>query len=321
MDRGSRADLVGSEEADRAPLEPTPTTRERAAPPVAWLRVAPAAFLLLWSLGFPVAKIGTAYVDPIVFLTLRYALVLLVLAPLLVWLRPPWPTRRIDWLHLAVTGVLIQTVYFGLCYTAFALDASAGIVALVVSLQPVLVALLAPALVGEVIGLRRWTGFVLGLTGAAIVIVGRTTIETTSLLGLASAIGALFGMTAATLYEKRFGQAQHPITANAIQYSAGFVTTLPLGLAFGSLHITWAGEMFASLAYLVIGNSLIAITLLLAMIRHGEASRVSALFYLVPPCTALLSWLLIGEAMPPLAWMGMAVAAAGVVLASPRNTR
>lgn len=286
-----------------------------------WLRASPAIFLLLWSAGFPVAKIGIAYADPLIFLTLRYALVLAVLAPFALWLRPPLPARRVDWLHLAVVGVLIQTVYFASCYMAFGFGASAGTVALVVSLQPVLVALLAPALVGEEIGWRRWIGFALGLTGAVIVILARSTIEVTSMVGVGFAVGALLGMTAATLYEKRFGRTQHPVTANVIQYAAGLAATAPLALALGSLQVVWAGEMFAALAYLVIGNSLIAITLLLAMIRRGEASRVSALLYLVPPMAAVLSWLLIGEEMPPLAWAGMAVAAVGVAMVSPQWRR
>ena len=104
------------------------------------------------------------------------------------------------------------------------------------------------------------------------------------------------------------------MTANLIQYAVGVVVMLPLAFAFEDMNVAWTGEMLAALAYLVIGNSLIAITLLLAMIRHGEASRVSALFYLVPPSAALLAWLLIGEEMPPLAWAGMAVAAVGVAL-------
>lgn len=279
-----------------------------------WLRAAPAMFLLLWSLGFPIAKIGIADADPLTFLALRYALVLAVLAPLFFWLRPPLPSRGIDWLHLAVVGFLIQAVYFGLSYTAFAFGASAGAVALVVSLQPVVVALLAPVLVGEAIGVRRWTGFALGFAGAVIVILGRSEVEVTSMLGLACAFGALLGMSGATLYEKRFGLTHHPVTANLIQYAVGLVAMLPLAFAYENMNVAWTGEMLAALAYLVIGNSLIAITLLLAMIRHGEASRVSALFYLVPPSAALLAWLLIGEEMPPLAWVGMAVAAVGVAL-------
>jgi len=82
------------------------------------------------------------------------------------------------------------------------------------------------------------------------------------------------------------------------------------------MQVSWTGQMIAALLYLVIGNSLISVTLLLAMIRRGEASRVSALFFLIPPTAAVIAWLLIDEAMPPLAWLGMVLAAAGVAVAS-----
>ncbi|WP_353979721.1 DMT family transporter [Salinicola endophyticus] len=128
------------------------------------------------------------------------------------------------------------------------------------------------------------------------------------------------GTSAATLYEKRFGSPLHPVTANAIQYATGLVTTLPLVLLFGQYQLVWSVEMVASLGYLVVGNSLIALTLLLAMIRRGAATQVSALFYLIPPTAALLAWLLIDEPMPMLGWVGMAVAALGVILAGRGQT-
>ncbi|GHB25160.1 DMT family transporter [Salinicola rhizosphaerae] len=281
-----------------------------------WLATAPALFLLLWSLGFPIAKIGTQQADPLLFLGLRFILVLALMVPVWLWIRPAMPTRPADWGHQAVVGFLIQTVYFGCCYSAFALGSSAGVVALIVSLQPILVALAAPAMVGETIGLRRWLGFGLGFLGAIIVILGRAGIEGVTPLGLALAVAGLIGMSGATLYEKRYGNQLHPVSANVIQYVTGLITTLPLIALFGHFSLAWSPALGISLAYLVIGNSLIAITLLLAMIRRGEASRVSALFYLVPPCAALFSWWLIDEPMPPIAWLGMAVAAAGVALVS-----
>jgi drug/metabolite transporter (DMT)-like permease len=281
-----------------------------------WLRGAPGIFLLLWSLGFPVAVIGLRYAEPMTLLVLRFILVLAVLIPLALWLRPPLPARRRDWIDLAVVGFLIQAVYFGLCYFAFTLGTSAGAVALIVSLQPVVVALLAPSMVGEVIGARRWVGFGLGLAGAMIVILARSEVDGASAIGLLCTVGALAGMCAATLYEKRFGSGQHPVTSNLVQYAVGLAATLPIALALEGMAINWTLPFAAALGYLVFGNSLIAITLLLAMIRHGEASRVSALFYLVPPTAAFLAWVLIGEAMPPLAWAGMAVAAVGVAIAT-----
>ena len=84
------------------------------------------------------------------------------------------------------------------------------------------------------------------------------------------------------------------------------------------MRIDWTWQFSAALAYLVIGNSVIAVGLLLAMIRAGDVSRVSALFFLVPPLAALIAWAMLGEIMPPLAWGGMAVASLGVFLATRR---
>ena len=131
-------------------------------------------------------------------------------------------------------------------------------------------------------------------------------------------VGALLGMTAGTLYEKRFGVSHHPVASNLIQYAVGAAFTIPLALATETPVITWDGEFIAVLVYLVVGNSLLAMSLLLAMIRVGEVSRVSALFYLVPAMAALFAWPLLGEAMPPLAWAGMALAGLGVAMASKR---
>ncbi|KFF48549.1 multidrug DMT transporter permease [Gammaproteobacteria bacterium MFB021] len=289
-------------------------------PGALWTRGAPLLFLLLWSLGFPVSKIGIEAVDPLLFLALRFVLVLLVLLPAALWLRPPLPPRGREWGHQIVVGALIQTFYFGFCYTGFSLGASAATVALIISLQPIVVALLAPRLLEERVDARRWLGLGLGLAGAALVIVAREAQGGDSAAGLVCAVGALLGISAATLYEKRFGSPLHPVTANAIQYATGLVTTLPLVLLFGQYRLVWSVEMVASLGYLVVGNSLIALTLLLAMIRRGAATKVSALFYLIPPTAALLAWLLIDEPMPMLGWVGMAVATLGVILAGRGQT-
>lgn len=279
-----------------------------------WLKSAPFIFLLLWSAGFTIAKIGLAYVNPLTFLVLRYALVLLVLLPLLVIMRPPWPKTAAAWRHLAVVGLLIQAGYFSLFNLALRFGASVGGVALIVSLQPILVALLAPYMSNERISKTRWFGLGLGLVGAALVILARSAIEATSVVGILCALLALACITAGTLYEKRFGSPHHPVVANAVQYAVGLLVVLPLAWAFEPMHVHWSGPLVLSLAYLVLANSLIAISLLLVMIRHGEASRVSALFFLVPPAAALIAWLMIGEHMPPLAWIGMGVAGVGVAL-------
>lgn len=281
-----------------------------------WSFAAPTLFILLWSGGFTALRAGLAYAEPLTYLALRYAVVLAVLVPLFFVMRPPLPRRPTEWGHQVVIGILVQTLYFGLAYVAMRLGVSAGLQALILSLQPLLVGFLAPALVHERVGVIQWLGLGLGVLGAALVILTRSAVDATAAAGILCSFGALFGMTAATLYEKRFGIAQHPVSSNLIQYGVGFAAVLPLAWALESMQVSWTGPMIGALLYLAIGNSLISVTLLLAMIRRGEASRVSALFFLIPPIAAVIAWVLIEEAMPPLAWLGMALATAGVAVAS-----
>jgi drug/metabolite transporter (DMT)-like permease len=189
-------------------------------------------------------------------------------------------------------------------------------VAIIVCLQPILVALAAPGFVGERVSRKGWIGLALGLAGAALVIFGRSEITSGSGFGIACAVLALLGITGGTLWEKRFGVAHHPVTSNLIQYAVGAAFTLPAAWATESMAISWTPEFLAVLGYLVIGNSLLAMTLLLAMIRAGAVARVSALFYLVPALSALFAWPLLGEAMPPVVWAGLALAGLGVALVS-----
>lgn len=280
-----------------------------------WLLAAPVIFLLLWSGGFSVAKLGISHAEPLSFLSLRYACVCALLAPLVIILRPPLPQKKMDWVHLAIVGVLIQTFYFGLSYLSFKAGVSAGGVAIIVCLQPILVGLIAPRFTREKVSLLRWAGLALGMAGAATVIMSRSSVELEHPLGVAAAVGALFAITAGTLWEKRFGKSYHPVVSNSVQYLAGLAGVLPAAMMFETFQFTWSLPFLGALAYLVIGNSLVAMSLLLAMIRAGEVSRVSSLFYLVPPISALMAWPLLGEAMPPLGWLGFGLAALGVMLA------
>jgi len=295
---------------------PEHTTYAAANPP--WLRAAPALFLLLWSSGFVFLKLGLRHADPLTFLALRYACVVGLLIGPCLWIRPALPAGIKPWLHLAVVGLLIQAGYFSFTYLSLKYGMSAGAVALVTSQQPILVGLLAPAIAGERVDRMRWIGLAMGVAGAILVITAKSSIDITP-AALAFAVLALLAMTGGTLWEKRFGTTVHPVLSNTVQYAVGLAVTAPLAFALEPMHVEWTPELAGSLAYLVIGNSIVAISLLLAMIRHGEASRVSALFFLVPPTTTVIALLVLGEPIPPMAWPGMALAAAGLYLVMGRR--
>ncbi|MFK7860861.1 MAG: DMT family transporter [Granulosicoccus sp.] len=280
---------------------------------------APGIFLLLWSGGFTVAKIGISEADPLTLLALRYACVVVLLLPLVLIYKPPMPDNRQQWIHLMLVGFLIQVVYFGTAWLAFASGGSASTVALITSLQPILVALLMPMFSSEHVSRRRWLGLVLGLLGTTLVLVGNAGLQIISLSVLLFSISALCAITLATVWEKRFGVSHHPLTANMVQYCVGLAGTLPLAVYFEPMNITVTVPFLLALTYLVLANSLLAISLLLMMIRRGEATRVSALFFLVPPVSALIAWLVLDEYMSNMAWLGMGLAAVGVWLATQQS--
>ncbi|MFT6303868.1 MAG: drug/metabolite transporter (DMT)-like permease [Granulosicoccus sp.] len=282
------------------------------------LGLAPAVFLLLWSGGFTIAKVGLSYADPLTLLAFRYGCVVALLFPFCVIYKPALPRGRAEWLHLVFVGFLIQVVYFGTGWMAFVKGSSAGSLALITSLQPILVALLMPLVSSERVSVTRWVGLVLGLVGTFLVLYGNLGIQPISVTVLLFSVSALLAFTLATVWEKRFGVSHHPLTSNMVQYVVGFLCTLPLALLFEPMNVTITPAFIGALAYLVLGNSILAISLLLMMIRKGEATRVSALFFLVPPTAALIAWLVMDEKMTPLAWGGMAVAAFGVRLATRR---
>jgi drug/metabolite transporter (DMT)-like permease len=279
-------------------------------------RLAPVAFLLLWSAGFSFVALGLPDSEPLTFLALRYALVVALLVVALVALRPPLPATRRDWIDLAIVGVLLQAGYFALLYVALDLESSTGTIALIVSLQPILVALAVPSVAGERVTAQRWAGLAIGLAGAAVVIASRSSVGSLSAAGLLCAVGALLAISASTLYENRFGGEHHPVTANVVQCGTALTLTLPPALVIEGFPVAWTSDLAISLGYLVLANSLVSITLLLMMMRRGEASRVSALFFLVPPLAAAIAWGVLGERLPAIAWVGMVLAAVGVGIAT-----
>lgn len=287
----------------------TPSTR------FDWFRLAPLAFVCVWSGGFTALIVSFQGMEPWTMLAIRYVICVAVLAPLALILRPAMPRGR-ALLHLSAGAIIVQVAYFALMTFALRLGMSAGAASLVIGLQPVLVALLVPYVAGERVPAVVWLGLGLGLVGVALVVTSRGAIAAEGWGGVLSAIGALLTMAAGVLYEKRFGRPHHPVAANLVIYTVAMLTCLPIAWAVEGLRAEWSVPVALAMAYLVFGNSLLSMTLLFAMVRRGEAARVSALFFLIPPVAALIAMVVIGERLAPMAWAGMLVAALGVAIAA-----
>jgi drug/metabolite transporter (DMT)-like permease len=273
---------------------------------------APAVFVVLWASGFIGAKLGLPYAEPMTFLTIRMGAVVLLLGLIILVTRPAWPSRA-GMMHSAVTGFFVHGCYLGGVFVAIDHKLPAGFAALVVSLQPILTSTLASRLLSERVTLRQWAGLGLGIAGVYLVVHGHTEGGAPPLAWAFATVG-LIGMTIGTLYQKRFGGGIEWRTGFLFQYLSAFSLFAVLALLFETRHVQWTGEFFIAIAWLVFVLSIGAIWLLYFLIRRQAAARVVSLFYLTPPFTALMAWLLFGEELSALGLAGMAVCVAGVAL-------
>jgi drug/metabolite transporter (DMT)-like permease len=275
-------------------------------------------FVLIWASGFVVAKYAAPYAEPLSFLVVRFAGVVLLMLVLALAARAAWPSPRTA-LHIAVAGLGINAGYLGGVWTAIALGMPAAVTALMVNLQPVLTAAVA-ALFGARFGRLQIVGLLLGLTGVVLVVSSKlTTVGITPLtLGLTTL--ALLSITAGTLYQKRFCPEFDLRTGQVVQFAASLAVMLPFALAFESFRFDWTPQLAGALAWSVLVLTGGGVSLLFLMLRRGAAALVTSYINLVPGITALLALLMFGETLGVVAIIGMAVAVVGVGLATRTGT-
>lgn len=275
---------------------------------------APALFVFLWATGFIVARYGMPWAPPLGFLSMRFALNCAVLLPMIFLAGATWPSPR-EARHLALAGLLLHAGYLGGVWCAVKLGMPAGLSALIVNLQPIITALLGPLVLREHVGARRWAGLALGFAGVAMVVGERITLTGLDSRALWLCILALASISVGTIYQKKHIPSFDLRTGAFVQYAACFALVWPLSLALENEAFQWNAQLAGALAWSVVGLSIGAIFIMFRLIARGAATRVASLFYLVPPCTALMAWLLFGETFGVLALAGIAVTAAGVAVA------
>ena len=277
-------------------------------------RLAPAfplLFVVLWSTGFIGARLGLPHSEPLTFLFVRYLLVVALLLVLAVLSKAPWPAQPRDWFHIGVAGLLIHGIYLGGVFIAISMGLPAGVAALVAGLQPLLVAVGAGLFLRETVVPRQWLGLVLGLAGVALVLENKlgTGFELQALL---PCLISLLSITCGNLYQKRFCPQFDWRTGAVAQFVPTVVFTGMAAALTETLRIDWVPDMVFAMAWLVLVLSLGAVSLLNWLIRNNNAVNVASLFYLVPPCTAIVAWLLFGESFAGTALVGMGLVVWGV---------
>ena len=283
-------------------------------------RLAPLLFVCLWSTGFIAARYSMHNADPFVFLCLRFTLTALALIPILLILGAQLPRRPWQFRHDMVTGVLLHCGYLGFVFWPIKNGVPAGIVAIMIGVQPVLTTILASLYIGEKLDLRKFSGLLAGFAGISIVIIGKYGI-TLGLVGgldpldLGMCLVSLASIATGVFYQKKFCDRSLLLPGTLMQYVAGSLASAACALLFSEAwHIDWNASFAVALVWQVMGLSIGAILLLMHLIRNGEAGRVSSMFYLVPPLVVIEAHYLFGETLGVISVLGMLVSIFGVYL-------
>ena len=282
------------------------------------LRLAPWLFVSMWSTGYIAMKYAAPFAEPFTFLTVRFALVVAVLTPFVV-LATSW---RLDWrlaIRAAIVGCLLHGVYLAGIFWSIKQGLPAGIAAIIVSLQPLVSASLVAPLLGERVEARHWIGLVLGLTGTSIVLLPGTQLGSTEIRldMLAMSLLALASITIGTTLQKVWF-AGRDVRASLVPQYLGATLVMALAAAlFESREIVWSWPAIGAMVWLVLVLSVGAISLLLLLLKHNEVWRTASLFYIVPPFTAIIAWLLFDEQLHAVQLIGMALVVIAMVLARP----
>ena len=276
-------------------------------------KLAPILFVLLWSTGFVGAKYGLPFADPFIFLAVRVLVAAVILFIIAAFMKSPIAIGADAISKSILIGFFLHTCYLGGVFFSISKGLPAGVAAVVTSLQPVLVSILAVKVLGEKLKMQQLAGLILGLTGVVLVL-GPSFDSKIPVAGVVAIAIALVGSTSATLLQKRIGSGIPLVAGTAYQYLGSGSVLLTIALATGGTSIQWSGKFVLAFVWLIAVLSVGAILLLLWLLNTGSAASVSSLFYLVPPATAIEAFLLFGEKVNTQGFLGIGVTALGVWL-------
>jgi drug/metabolite transporter (DMT)-like permease len=158
-------------------------------------------------------------------------------------------------------------------------------------------------------------GLLCGISGVVLVVLPKLTgIGAFSAESLSLLFVALLGSTVATLLQKRIGQSIPLMIGTSYQFFVAGVAMLAISVARGRTRFELTHTSFWTMTWAVLVTSIAAVLLLLWLLNHGSAARVSSLLYLVPPMAVLQGYFLFQEKVQTIGIAGIALTAIGVAL-------
>jgi len=281
-------------------------------------RLAAGVFVVLWCTGYPAGKLAVQHGGPFTILFLRFACAAVIFTALALLARAEWPRGRLL-ARSAIVGLLSLALSFAGIYEGLRLGVSTGVSALFIGAMPLATAVFGIAF-GDRLNGKQWFGLALGFVGVVLVLEGKLDGGSGVGLGYLASLVGLLGFSLGTLYQKRHSSTIDLRVGLAVQHIAAAIALLPLAAFVDHFRADWGTTWVGTLAWLVLINSAGGFTLLFALLRRGAATQVAALFYLMPPITALMGFVVLDEHLSLTMLPGFVLVALGVWLGTQRST-
>ena len=280
--------------------------------------ILPFAFIFLYGSGFIFTQYGLQNSSPMAFLGIRFFIVFWILLIIAYVLKVPFPKSKKEFSQIALAGSLTVGTFSIGVFLSISYGVSGALNALIIALQPIIVTFLALKFLSEEINKRVWLGLIIGFIGVSFVVISRLDISFDSIVGVFWSVVALLGLSFGSLYQKKYCSHMNLYSGGAIQTLSSTILVLPF-LFFEDIHINLNGEFIIALLYMAIGVSIGALSLLYIMIKNGEVSKVSSIFYLVPVSAAIVSYFLLGDKIEFSEIIGIITIIIGIILINKRK--
>ena len=279
--------------------------------------ILPFGFIFLYGSGFIFTQYGLQNSTPMAFLGIRFFIAFCILVLITYFFKMPFPKNKKEFFHISIAGSLTVGTFSIGVFLSISYGISGAINALIISLQPIIVTVLALNFLKEKITIRVWIGLALGFLGVFFVVISKLNVEDFSMIGIFCSLVALAGLSFGSLYQKKYCTGMNLYSGGAIQTLSATILTLPF-LFFEDIYITWNIDFFIALFYMAVGVSIGALSLLYIMIKNGEVSKVSSIFYLVPVSAAIVSYFLLNEKLELNVIIGIITVIIGITLINKR---
>jgi drug/metabolite transporter (DMT)-like permease len=279
--------------------------------------ILPFLFMFLYGSGFIFCEYGLHNSSPMAFLEVRFFIAFCILLLITIIFKMPMPKNKKEFLHIVIAGSLTVGTFSIGGFLSVSYGISGATNALIISLQPIVVTVLAMKLLNEDINLRVWLGLIIGFIGVGFVVFSKLGTSFSS-LGLFWSFISLLGLSIGSLYQKKYCSHMNLYSGGAIQTLSSTILVLPF-LLFEDVHINWNVDFTIALLYMTVGVSIGALSLLFIMIKNGEVSKVSSIFYLVPVSAAIVSYFLLGDKIEFSEIIGIITIIIGIILINKRK--